>query len=111
MSDLKIYWQSVREIYAHDPKLPVLRLAVVETAVIEIERMVAEGSVARKDFLELTSEVRDFQADIFEYLAERAKEYAPPVLCPECGPRDADDTYEMKVECKGCKKMKPIELF
>ena len=52
VSNLSVYFTSVRTIYALPPKSahPELRLAVVETAVLEMRNLLIEGSDQRKDF-------------------------------------------------------------
>ena len=119
VSNLSVYFTSVRTIYALPPKSahPELRLAVVETAVLEMRNLLIEGSDQRKDFLELTSGVPHFQADIYMYLlcngsgTDVQVVSVPQELCEECGAREEGDGYEVTTECKGCGEERTLEFL
>ena len=88
-----------------------MRLAVVEAAMMEMDNLLA-GDV-RVNFLRVTSDVPDFQADIYMALLTHRRpkvEFVVPELCDECGPRDVDDAYTMDVECKGCGQKKTLDF-
>jgi hypothetical protein len=92
---------------------PGLRRVVVEAAVTELRNLVHESR-----FFDLTSTVKDFQADIYLFLMNHPSRpvntetgYLFAELCEECGPRDSDDGYEVTTECKGCGKEKTLEFF
>ncbi|KAK0127211.1 hypothetical protein ONS96_006764 [Cadophora gregata f. sp. sojae] len=119
ISNLSVYFTSVRIIY----KLPnnsvhaELRLAVVETAVLEMRNLLVEGSEQRRDFLELTSNVPQFQADIYAYFLcngpgpEVQVVSAPQELCQDCGAREEGDGYKVTTECKGCGEERTLEFL
>ena len=127
VSNLSVYFAAVRRIY-ETPLSPTptsqvvhheLRLAVVETAVLELRNLLQEGSEQRKGFLELTSAVPQFQTDIYAFLlcngngnAQREVEVVTVCqeLCEECGAREDGDGYEITMECKGCGEERSIEF-
>ncbi|CZT48804.1 uncharacterized protein RSE6_09556 [Rhynchosporium secalis] len=108
VSNLSVYFASVRSIYStpSDPSHPELKLAVVETAVLEMQNLLREGSEQRREFLELTSQVPQFQIDIYDFLmcnGNPQKEVEVVTvcqeLCEECGAREEGDGYEVILEC------------
>jgi hypothetical protein len=115
-----VYFSSVRQIYNEiSNDNPVLRLAVLETAVSEIAKLVLEPG-----FLQLLNDVPAFQVELLETLGilaangldrrsngENVVEYVADVLCEECGPRNEDDGYEVTTECKGCGKERTLEFL
>jgi len=113
IKDLDVYFSSVKEIYASTTSdHPALRLTVIEAAVTELPNLIDEPR-----FLELTSTLKDFQADIYLFLMNHPSipvqletEYVLPELCDECGPRADDDGYEVTMECKSCGKEKTLEF-
>ncbi|KAH8595016.1 hypothetical protein B0O99DRAFT_169277 [Bisporella sp. PMI_857] len=113
VSDLEVYFQSVRQIYAVTScDNPQLRLAVVEAAVLEIRSLVGQENV-RRAFLEVTSEVGEFQTDIYTYLVDNPTrgveiETESLVLCEECGPQSSGYSYTRT--CKGCGVARTIEF-
>lgn len=124
VSNLDVYFSSVRTIYSTPPitnsagKHMDLRLAVVETAVLEMRSLLAEGSEQRKGFLELTTQVPEFQADIYKFLwsnggPQRQVEVIEVVheLCEQCGRSDEGDGYEITLECKRCGEERTIEIL
>lgn len=119
ISNLSVYFASVRTIYElpNNPAHPELRLAVIETAVFEMQNLLMEGSEQRKDFLALTSEVPQFQADIYAYFlfngpaAEAQVVTVPQALCEECGAREEGDGYDVTTECKGCGEERTLEFL
>jgi hypothetical protein len=114
VKDLEIYFTSVKDIYTSTTfDHPALRLIVVEAAVTEIRNLVKEPR-----FLDLTSSVKDFQADIYLFLlnppprvVQVEPQYVFAELCDECGPRDENDGYEVETECKGCGKLKSLAFY
>jgi hypothetical protein len=114
VKDLDVYFSSVKDIYSVTPsEHPGLRRVVVEAAVTDLRNLVHESR-----FFDLTSTVKDFQADIYLFLMNHPSrpvntetEYLFAELCEECGPRDSDDGYEVTTECKGCGKEKTLEFF
>lgn len=114
VKDLDVYFKSVNDIYSlTTPQHPGLRLIVIEAAVTELRNLVDESR-----FIELTSTVKDFQADIYLFLMNHPPrairmetEYVFAELCDECGPRADDDGYEVTTECKGCGKTKTLEFY
>ncbi|KAG9229460.1 hypothetical protein BJ875DRAFT_488906 [Amylocarpus encephaloides] len=112
VTDLNVYFTAIKEVYANTtPDEPALRLAVAETASMEMVNLLA-GDV-RVNFLRVTSEVPDFQADIYMALLtyNRAKvEFVVAELCDDCGPRDVNDAYKMDIECKGCGQKKTLDF-
>jgi hypothetical protein len=115
VSDLSVYFASVRAVYALTTSSnPGLRLAVVEAAICEMRNLLAEGTAVRDGFLALTSEVGQFQADIYALLLRnptRPLEVLAQELCEECGPREEGDGYEVTTECKGCGKERTLEFY
>lgn len=115
-----VYFSCIRQIYNTTSKEnPVLRLAVLETAVSEVAKLVLEP-----DFLQLLNDVPAFQVELLETLGilaangmsrrsdgESEVEYVADVLCEECGPRSEDDGYEVTTECKGCGKKRTLEFL
>ncbi|KAL5322752.1 hypothetical protein ACEPPN_010728 [Leptodophora sp. 'Broadleaf-Isolate-01'] len=135
VSNLSVYYSSVRTIYDTTSPSPTslttssannstnsaahheLRLAVVETAVLEMRNLLQEGSEQRRGFLELTSAIPQFQADIYAFLLcngnpQREVEVVTVCqeLCEECGAREEGDGYEVTLECKGCGEERSIEF-
>ncbi|KAG4427452.1 hypothetical protein IFR05_017065 [Cadophora sp. M221] len=140
VSNLSVYYSSVRTIYdtslnsltsptssthininnSNQTQSQIhreLRLVVVETAVLEMRNLLQEGSEQRRGFLELTSAVPQFQADIYAFLlcngnSQREVEVVTVCqeLCEECGTREEGDGYEVTLECKGCGEEKSIEF-
>lgn len=79
-------------------------MVVVDMAMAEMQKMLADENV-RWAFLKLTSDVTEFQTDIYEGLMGRAVRYVPvqPVLCDECGPLDESEKGFVVVHCERCK--------
>lgn len=64
----------------------------------------------REEFLDLTCEVTDFQAEVYLLMLENPNRplemrEVEKVLCERCGPRPAGDGYLVETECKGCGQM------
>lgn len=114
VKDLDVYFSSVKNIYSvTTTDHPALRAMVVEAAVTELPHLLQEPR-----FFDITSSVKDFQADIYLFLFNHPTrpvltdvEYVLPALCDECGPRAEDDGYEILVECKACGKEKTLEFL
>ncbi|KAL2064367.1 hypothetical protein VTL71DRAFT_4861 [Oculimacula yallundae] len=122
VSTLSVYFSSVRSIYSTSTTIiathPELKLIVVETAVLEMQNLLLEGSEQRREFLELTSQVPQFQVDIYEFLMcngnpQREVEVVEvwKELCEECGAREEGDGYAVTMECKGCGKERTIDVL
>ena len=114
VKDLNVYFQSVKWVYAATtPEHPELRQILVNAAVTEMPKLLL-APADRSRFLELTSTVKDFQADIYIHLMQTSAENAPgyAVLCEECGPRADDDDhgYLISMDCSGCGKEKTLEF-
>lgn len=105
VTDAKIYFEIVRQVYKYTTlENPELRLVVVDMAMAEMQTMLADENV-RWGFLRLTSDVTEFQTDIYEGLMGRAVRYAPAphVLCEECGPMEESERGFVVVNCERCK--------
>ncbi len=115
VKDLDVYFSSIKEIYSlTTADHPALRLVVIEAAVTEMRNLLQEPTRSR--FLDVTSRVKDFQAEVIMFLMQHPSrpvdvEYVFAELCDECGPRADDDGYEVTTECKGCGKEKTLEFF
>jgi hypothetical protein len=115
VKDLEVYFSSIKEVYCHTtPDHPALRLVVIEAAVTEMRNLLQEHTRSR--FLDVTSTVKDFQAEMFLFLMQHpsrpvAFEYVFPALCNECGPRDDGDGYELMMNCKKCGDKKTLEFY
>lgn len=82
-----------------------------------MRNLLQEGSEQRRGFLELTSAIPQFQADIYAFLLcngnpQREVEVVTVCqeLCEECGAREEGDGYEVTLECKGCGEERSIEF-
>ncbi|TVY41542.1 hypothetical protein LSUB1_G001999 [Lachnellula subtilissima] len=113
LRNLEVFYASVESVYATTTtEHPELRMAVVEAAIMEMRLLLADP--ARERFLQLTSELSDFQADIMLTLVHnpmRPVEKVVQELCEECGPRSEDDGYEVTTECKSCGAEKTLEFY
>lgn len=117
VKDLDVYFSSIEEIYfVTTVEHPALRLVVIEAAVTEMRNLLQEPTRSR--FLDVTSAVKDFQAEVLLFLMQHPSrpvgvdvEYVFAELCDECGPRAEDDGYEVTTECKACGKEKTLEFF
>jgi hypothetical protein len=111
VSNLEVYFTSVRSIYAHtSPENPGLRIAVVEAAVSEMRKLLGDDDV-RNRFFEVMTDTPDFMTDVMTLLVEHPER---PVLmqelCEECGPRGEGEGYEVTVSCKTCGKDRTVEF-
>lgn len=111
--NLEVFYASVESVYATTTnKHPELRMAVVEAAIMEMRLLLAEP--ARERFLQITSELSDFQSDIMLTLVHnpmRRVEKVVQELCEDCGPRNEDDGYEVTTECKSCGAEKTLDFY
>ncbi|TVY17009.1 hypothetical protein LARI1_G004854 [Lachnellula arida] len=111
--NLEVFYASVESVYATTTnEHPELRMAVVEAAIMEMRLLLADS--ARERFLQITSELSDFQADIMLTLVHnpmRPVEKFVQELCEDCGPRNEDDGYEVTAECKSCGVEKTLEFY
>jgi hypothetical protein len=115
VKDLDVYFSSVKDIYSLTTlEHPALRLVVIDAAVTEMRNLLQEPTRSR--FLDVTSAVKNFQAEIYMFLIEHLSrpmdtELVFAELCDECGPRPEDDGYEVITECKNCGKEKLLEFY
>ncbi|CZR61342.1 uncharacterized protein PAC_11238 [Phialocephala subalpina] len=87
------------------PTNPGLRLAVLEAGVAEMRKLLS--GEYREEFLDLTGEVTDFQAEMYLLMLENPNRplemrVEEKVLCENCGPRPVGDGYLVETECKSC---------
>lgn len=112
VTDARIYFEIVRQVYKYTTlENPELRLVVVDIAMAEMQKMLADENV-RWAFLKLTSDVTEFQTDIYEGLMGRAVRYVPVpnVLCEECGPLEESERGFVVVHCERCKVDKKVMI-
>lgn len=130
VSDLEVYFQSIRDVYniplteppSQSQQQPpaslepqsssnshALRAEVVEAALVELSKILSSPLVMAR-FQEICIEVPQFHADFLTALLETKIEMGSLMeagelegaepLCDRCGPRE--EGYEIEVKCKGC---------
>jgi hypothetical protein len=132
VSDLEVYFQSIRDVYdlplsetpsqsqqqpAASPECRssyrnhAIRTEVVEAALVELGKILSSPLVMAR-FQEICTEVPQFHADFLTAmleakielgnLMEQAEAEGAESLCDSCGP--SEEGYEIEVKCRGCGK-------
>ncbi|CAG8951816.1 hypothetical protein HYFRA_00005620 [Hymenoscyphus fraxineus] len=113
VTEHELFFNLVRRVYkgtTHEN--PGLRLVVVEMAIAEMQNMLADEGV-KWAFLRLTSDVTEFQTEIYEGLMKgMAVKVMPvqPVLCESCGPMDESERGFVVVTCERCKQDRQVMI-
>jgi hypothetical protein len=114
ITDLQVYFSSVKRIYATtSSKHPGLRMAVVEAAIMEMKKILDHEGV-KKHFFDVMADVPDYQVDIMMTLIDnphRPVEVAVQQLCSECGPASEEEPYVVEMKCRNCGEEKTLEFL